>query len=475
LCGLFAADLFFSFPFFTREGGTKMESKRNARGFTLVELLVVIAIIGVLVALLLPAVQAAREAARRNSCLNNIKQICLAVLNFEDKRRKFPAASTAPYISPGNTPILVGAGHDLSVVSPVPANTKYGDGYSWLFQILPEMEQSNIYQLVRDSKFQGATVGIGSAQLKIGPFGPTSAPNDEIAIQQVVTGVERPYAHQQQVPAYLCPSYPGDDEVKDATLYPTRVGFKPAVGNYVCMPSTHYNVSGDPGTRAQDSPVGGGATAANTFYETFSGSPATQKSFAGNGVMVFSKAGAGLAAGPSADYDPLAGSFTFSFASIRDGSSNTIMFAETREEEYSAWISGLSMYVVAAQPSSDTNARIFKEAAGGSTTGPKVLQWRAASTTGRTALNIGNEIKRNLNTTNIRDDMYYMKTPAYPHKRGTGTAGHRWYGPSSGHTGIVQHGFCDGHGKPINDDVERNVYLHLVTRGGGEVIDTSNL
>lgn len=88
------------------------------RGFTLVELLVVIAIIGVLVAMLLPAVQAAREAARRNSCQNNLKQFGLAVQTHHDSKKVYPAGRT-------RTDQL---------------------GYSWAFALLPYMEGETIFK-----------------------------------------------------------------------------------------------------------------------------------------------------------------------------------------------------------------------------------------------------------------------------------------------------------------------------------------
>src|SRR6478736_1621213 len=101
-------------------------------GFTLVELLVVIAIIGVLVALLLPAVQSARESARRLQCQNHLKQMALAVHNHENTFKIFPSHGTA-----GNINFINGA--------PASANSDPPQQAGALFQILPYMEQQALY------------------------------------------------------------------------------------------------------------------------------------------------------------------------------------------------------------------------------------------------------------------------------------------------------------------------------------------
>jgi len=132
-------------------------SRNGRRGFTLVELLVVIAIIGVLVALLLPAVQAAREAARRSSCNNNLKQLALAMHNHHDTYGNFPA----------------GADDGAANI----------ESWGWGAHILPFIEQGNIYdQLLVSKQTLNATL-------------------KQSALRPLV---------QTEISAFICPSDPGD-------------------------------------------------------------------------------------------------------------------------------------------------------------------------------------------------------------------------------------------------------------------------
>jgi prepilin-type N-terminal cleavage/methylation domain-containing protein len=99
-----------------------MKSFTSKRGFTLVELLVVIAIIGTLVGLLLPAVQAARESARRSQCTNNMKQVALGLHNYHDANKALPPSATNSTVDP-----------------------KGRGGWSWMLFVLPYIEQTTLF------------------------------------------------------------------------------------------------------------------------------------------------------------------------------------------------------------------------------------------------------------------------------------------------------------------------------------------
>ena len=166
-----------------------MKNIKHKNGFTLVELLVVIAIIGILIGMLLPAVQQVREAARRTECMNNLRQTALAAINFESASMRFPSSGVQALAIPES-------GIDRSFVGT--------ENLGWGFQILAQIEQGNLIPLRRD---RGDGVpGFGAE----GVF------------------------HESSIPAYTCPSRGSDRVFTD-----TDTNIRYALGDYAGFYAGH--------------------------------------------------------------------------------------------------------------------------------------------------------------------------------------------------------------------------------------------
>lgn len=150
--------------------------KRRERGFTLIELLVVIAIIAVLIALLLPAVQQAREAARRSQCQNNLKQIGLALHNYESTYSRIP--------------MLIISGECNGLPWGAGSTAFDDDGFNWTASILPFIDQAPAYNQLCTSPYWGK---FGATELYWNAVGSP-------ATGAVIPGCEK------SLPAFKCPS-----------------------------------------------------------------------------------------------------------------------------------------------------------------------------------------------------------------------------------------------------------------------------
>ncbi len=249
-------------------------NRRSA--FTLIELLVVIAIIAVLVGLLLPAVQKVREAAARMSCSNNLKQIGLAIFNYESTYSKLPAAYNL-LKAVDNDPNALFAGRRV--------------GLSLLANLLPYVEQNNLYQQLNPGVSEFNTVNIP-------PNGPHSGANA---------------AYANVVKTYICPSDPTPTTLD---YYNTCWGPYGDGGGAACFPGggTGSNLNPPPGqiwARSDYFPIAGIQTALITNLGLTAQYPSSTQM-------------AGTINDPG-----LPGGGPFAVTAMTDGTSNTILMAET--------------------------------------------------------------------------------------------------------------------------------------------------
>ena len=274
-------------------------------GFTLVELLVVIAIIGVLVGLLLPAVQAARESSRRTSCANKTRQLLIGLTRSHDTARRLPAAIDR---YPAQAVTFATKGF--------PASAQPG-GFSWIVHILAYIEESTLHS------------GILAASGRLGrgahPFMPTLAINGG------------PHPCQTPIPLLQCPSYAGPPTVTAAagsgwhsistydgsTPYPTI-----AITNYKAMAGV-----------ASQRKVAGSTDTSTAGYADNGGMPL-------KGPRTVD---------PDTDDLPCLG---LDLDALRDGTSTTILLSESKEGGNAAWIDGMQAFVVALADDSATLPRL---------------------------------------------------------------------------------------------------------------------
>lgn len=365
-------------------------------GFTLIELLVVIAIIAILIGLLLPAVQKVREAAARSQCSNNLKQMGLAVMNYESSYGKLPAAGEGTN-SAGTGTAFANQPNGMTLPNGVAAPNGYY--YHSLFtMLLPYIEQDNLYRLIDQNSYYNA-------------ISPTM-PSHNVAFKSVVK-------------TFICPSYPF--ESKDSQGY----GY------------THY-----------------GATVYTDIVE-FPGQGGTSRSV-------------GMRDNPMARVRGALDNIQGTLSGITDGTSSTILIAEdaARREGYLTNTSYVDPAVLAgvAEPADVVGIKY----AGGTLTTRRFWRWgeqdNGFGVSGDPTLNTSTTSYKIINNNNSSPATDGPPTCSWSLTNNCGANDEIF----AFHSGGAQVVFADGHVQFLRDSLSPAVVGALVSRSGGETINSSD-
>ena len=417
-----------------------MSFRLHKRGFTLVELLVVIAIIGILIALLLPAIQAAREAARRAACVNNMKQVGLALHNFHDTRKRFPGSNSLPLYTSSDPTRTFGFTHGKAYDYSPSGDNRYdlGTGFSWQTMILPHIEENNLFKNLTtvptiDPNF--LTASGGYAWYFTTPTAGAAKPQyEQLVANKAGEVLPLPLCFPWHYPlsAFTCPSFSGDKHCMDNDLVgaetPYEDEYVSAVTNYVALGASHeaslWNMVQDR-TTDPTAPYQGGRRHPN-------------------GIM--------YPGGKTAIKD------------IKDGTSNTALLCETREVTRAAWYEGVTAAVVglAREP-----VPTFLSAADAAFGAEAVV----GATYGRPVAGVKTNLNRGKESDLTADQLTWYSKDVYCTDQSVGTAGIWVHGPSSEHPGVVNHVLADASVKSVSEGLSATLYMHLITRNGGEPVN----